>query len=63
MAALAAPSPTRSLNKLGMRWATKKASAKKPVPKKRAMITSRANPSTLDANTPQATMPLDFKRA
>ena len=63
MAALAAPSPTISLNKLGIRWATKNASAKKPVPRNRARITSRKNPKILEANTPQATILLDLKRA
>ena len=45
-AALKAPSANRLRNRLGSRWATKKASVTGPAPRNAAVSTSRTKPST-----------------
>src|SRR3989338_3077333 len=61
-AAFMAPSPTRSRNKLGILEATKKASARKPVPSSLATMTSRAKPRTREVNVPRERTDVDLIR-
>jgi len=58
-AAFVAPSPTKSLNKFGIFNATKKASARKPVPKSFARITSLKNPRIRELNVPTESKEVD----
>jgi len=61
-AALAAPSPTRSRNRLGILKATKNASAFSPVPSNLASTTSLKKPKIRDVKVPQDRIDVDFMR-
>src|SRR3989338_3598062 len=60
MAALVAPSPTRSRNRLGILKATKKASARNPVPRSFARTISRKKPKMRELKVPTERMDVDL---
>src|SRR3989338_4103160 len=61
-AAFMAPSPTKSRNKLGILEATKKASARNPVPSSLATMTSLTKPRIRELKVPSERIDVDLIR-